>query len=131
MFEERYVAHVLDLARQMKMTQIGFAAAVWPEMTRDSANTTIIALKSGNSRGKKQNLRVSDAVRMAQIIGREYPSLCFEVWEKLRYELQEQDASSSPRRTTLMHPEIEKAQTSQKKRASDRPVLAAVQGDIG
>lgn len=131
MFEEKYVAHALKLARQKKMTQIGFAAAVWPEMTRETANTTIIALKNGNSRGKKQNLRVSDAVKMAEILGREYPSLCFEVWERLRCELQDQDESLPPRQTTIVRQESESIDPPQKKGTPERPVLAAVQADIG
>lgn len=88
MFERRFVETVLKLAKDKGMTQQEFAKAIWPLMTDASATTTIIALKRVNSRGKPQNLRVSDAIKMAEIVGREYPSLCFEVWENLKIEMQ-------------------------------------------
>lgn len=88
MYSERYVKLAIETAELMGMTLIEFASKVWPEKTKEAANTTIHALKNLNSRGKQQNLRVSDAVRMAEVLGREYPSFCFEVWEKLRLETQ-------------------------------------------
>lgn len=81
-FERSYVEYALELARKIGMNQSEFAKAIWPLKSDASANTTIIALKNKNSRGKPQNLRISDAIRMAEILGREFPSLCFEVWEK-------------------------------------------------
>lgn len=81
-FERSYVEYALELARKNGMNQSEFAKAIWPLKSDASAVTTIIALKGKNSRGKPQNLRVSDAIRMAEILGREFPSLCFEVWEK-------------------------------------------------
>lgn len=81
-FERSYVEYALELARKSGMNQSEFAKAIWPLKSDASANTTIIALKGTNSRGKPQNLRISDAIRMAEILGREFPSLCFEVWEK-------------------------------------------------
>ena len=81
-FERSYVEYALELARKNGMNQSEFAKAIWPLKPDASAVTTIIALKGKNSRGKPQNLRVSDAIRMAEILGREFPSLCFEVWEK-------------------------------------------------
>ena len=84
MFERRFVEYALELANAQSMTQRDFASAVWPEKSEASANTTIIALKKQNSRGKPQNLRMSDAIRMAEVLGREFPSLCFEVWEQVK-----------------------------------------------
>lgn len=81
-FERSYVEYALELARKNGMNQSEFAKAIWPLKPDASAKTTLIALKGKNSRGKPQNLRVSDAIRMAEILGREFPSLCFEVWEK-------------------------------------------------
>lgn len=81
-FERSYVEYALELARKNGMNQSEFAKAIWPLKSDGSAITTIIALKGKNSRGKPQNLRMSDAIRMAEILGREFPSLCFEVWEK-------------------------------------------------
>lgn len=87
MFEREFVEYALALAKNSGMTQQEFAMHIWPSKTPAAANTTIIALKNVNSRGKPQNLRVSDAIRMAEAVGREYPSLCFEVWERLKMEL--------------------------------------------
>lgn len=89
MYERRYVEYALELAKGIGMTQLAFARAIWPEKTDAVANTTIIALRKGNSRGKPQNLRVSDAIKMSEVLGKEYPSMCFEVWERLKYELRD------------------------------------------
>lgn len=86
MFERRYVELALEIAKSLGMTQLDFTRAVWPNKSDASGTTTIIALKRQNSRGKPQNLRVADAISMARAIGREYPSLCFEVWEKMKCE---------------------------------------------
>lgn len=86
MFERKYVEYALSLARKKNMNQSEFAHAVWPHKTEAAATTTIIALKRQNSRGKPQNLRVSDAIRMAEILDKEYPSMNFEVWERCKLE---------------------------------------------
>lgn len=112
MFERRFVETVLDIARHKGMTQQEFARATWPMRSDATATSTIIALKRHNSRGKPQNLRVADAIRMAEVVGREYPSLCFEVWENLKLEMQ------GTRQTTLTkepHPMAEKQLPPQEK----------------
>lgn len=109
MFERRFVEYALDLAREKNMSQVDFAKAVWPLKSEASATTTIIALKRQNSRGKPQNLRVSDAIKMAEVVGKEFPSMSFEVWESLKLE------DKQTRKTTLIQSDISpKSQTIQK-----------------
>ena len=96
MFERKYVEYALYLARKKNMNQLEFAKAVWPHKSEGAANTTIIALKSQNSRGKPQNLRVSDAIRMAEILDKEYPSMNFEVWERCKLEAGEKTEKVVP-----------------------------------
>ena len=85
-FERCFIEKVLELVSQQKIfvTKISFAKAIWPEMTERSANTTLNDVINLNSKGKKRNLRLHEAVRMAQLVEKPFPSLCFEVAETLK-----------------------------------------------
>lgn len=108
-FERSYVEYALELARKNGMNQSEFAKALWPLKPDASAKTTLIALKGKNSRGKPQNLRVSDAIRMAEILGREFPSLCFEVWEKSKLKIMaESVGAGTPFKPNLNPPQGQK-----------------------
>lgn len=85
-FEHFFIEKVLELVAQQNIytTKMALAKAIWPEMPKRGANTTLNDVINQNSKGKKRNLRLHEAVRMAEIVNKSFPSLCFEVAETLK-----------------------------------------------
>ena len=83
-YERCFIATVFEYAGKKFKTQIQFARELWPDKTDANVSTRIRALRETNSRGKPQGLKMSDAAKMAEILGIPLSGLALEVEAKLR-----------------------------------------------
>lgn len=84
-FERCFFETVLEYGVKKYGRQKKFAAAVFPEMTEDSANSTLMQIKKRSSKtGVPRLIRLCEAFRMAEAAGQPFSSLALEVETKLR-----------------------------------------------
>ena len=84
-FERCFFETVLEYGIKKHGRQKKFAAVVFPEMTEDSANSTLMQIKKRSSKtGVPRLVRLCEAYRMAEAVGQSFSSLVLEVETKLR-----------------------------------------------
>ena len=111
-FERCFFETVLEYGIKKHGRQNKFAAAAFPEMTEDSANSTLMQIKKRSSKtGMPRALRLREAYRMAEAAGESFSSLALEVETKLR--LGWQDDGEGAHLTLIAPPE--KKETAEKK----------------
>lgn len=84
-FERCFFETVLEYGIKKYGRQKKFAAVVFPEMTEDSANSTLMQIKKRSSKtGVPRLVRLCEAYRMAEAVEQSFSSLALEVETKLR-----------------------------------------------
>ena len=84
-FERAFVKEVFRVAEEKYGTLNRYALVVWPDREKRSAVQTAYNLKNPVSRtGKPQSVRLSDAVRMVEVLGIDFPSFCWRIAQGLQ-----------------------------------------------
>jgi hypothetical protein len=91
-FERCFFETVLGYGMKAHVRQNRFAEAVFTDMTKDSANSTLMQIKNKSSKtGLPRAIRLSEAFRMAEAAGMPFSTLALEVETKLRLGWKEQE----------------------------------------
>lgn len=122
-FERCFFETALEYGIKKYGRQKKFAAAVFPEMTEDSANSTLMQIKKRSSKtGVPRLIRLCEAFRMAEAAGQSFSSLALEVETKLRLGWSEDLGGGQ---LTLV-PSLEKNEAPQDEGRTERSVLSPV-----
>lgn len=121
-FERCFFETALEYGIKKYGRQNKFAAAVFPEMTEDSANSTLMQIKKRSSKtGVPRLIRLCEAFRMAEAAGQPFSSLALEVETKLRLGWSEDLGGGQ----LALVPALEKNEAHQDEGRTERPAPVA------